>query len=269
MRKRSEIDGFRPEGILLKSIGIRRYSDRDLDAIISASSASLPLGQLQVQLPRWWSDLGSVSLTRRQALAVQLEIAAALYFRDREWAKAPSPSQLRARFEKINASAAALMRTLGLGTRNRSNADLIPFAILSRLRLHAAFPSSNGHDRVRDAVSSIKTIYEWTERELWMARARTAGELVNKGDKPFNEFLMRLGTIWSEVFEQKPRVSFIGGNSSKRHRPCGPFFAFVASSLEPLKLSSKQTGAMSLGDRLDRLFGPKKKRRPKHLATSL
>lgn len=269
MGKRPEIEDFRPDGILLRSIDNRRYSDADIEAIIVACSTKLPEDKQEIPLPRWWSDQGLVTLTRREALATRLEIAAALYARDREWAKAPNPTRLKARFRKVETSAAALLKTLGLGTRNRSNPDLIPHALLSRFRNHATFLDGNGTDRVREIVSGVKIIHDWAQRELWMAKMRPAAKLVNKGDKPFNDFLLRLGKIWSETFVQKPRVSFIGGNSSNKHQPCGPFFAFVRASLGPLKLPSKLTAASSLGDRLDRLFGPKKKRRPKHLATSL
>jgi len=269
MGKRPEIEDFRPEGILLSSIDNRLYSDADINAIIVACSTKLPEGKQKIKLPRWRSDQVAVTLTRREALATRLEIAAARYTRDVEWAKAPNPSQLKARFKKIQTAAAALLKTLGLGTRNRSNPDLIPHALLSRFRHHPMFLAGNGTDRVREIVSGVKMIYDWAERELWMAKTRPAAKLVNKGDKPFNDLLLRLGKIWSETFELKPRVSFIGGNSSNKGQPCGPFFAFVKASLGHLKLPSRLTAASSLGDRLDRLFGPKMKRRPKHVATPL
>ncbi len=221
--KRPEIEDFKPEGILLRSIGNRRYSDDDLDSIIAACSTRLPEGQIRIKLPRWWSNAAKnlVKMTRREALAAKLEIAAALYFRDREWAKAPTPSQLRVRFRRIKASAAALLKTLGLGTRTHSNPDLIPYAILSRLRLHAGFRGGSGDVRLREAVIAIKSIHEWTERELWMAKAHPPAKLVNKGDKSFNDFLKALGGVWQEAFGRKARISFISGNSPNKGNPCG------------------------------------------------
>ena len=91
MGKRPEIEDFRPEGILLRSIDNRRYSDADIDAIIVACSTKLPQHKQKVKLPRWWSDQRAVTLTRREALATRLEIAATWYARDREWAKVTLP----------------------------------------------------------------------------------------------------------------------------------------------------------------------------------
>jgi hypothetical protein len=192
-------------------------------------------------------------LAPREALAARLEIATAIFLRDYEWEKKPTPSRLRDELEAIRAAAAALLATLGLGTKHRSNPDLIPYAILSVLRQQAGFMKPDGNARVREAVAGIKNLNDWVERELWNMQVPSDSPPRNKGDRAFNRLLAGLAEIWRDCFCREIDISLVSGNSRTKGRAAGDFFPFVRSCLAQLDLPERLTSERSLAARIIRL----------------
>jgi len=262
-----KIEDFRPEGILARSISERRYNVADI-ARITQIRPKIDLDErIEIELPVWWRgdrpERYHVSI--RDALAERLEIAAALFFRDDMWAKKPSANKVAGRISQIKSSSGELLRTLGLGTKSRSNPSLIPYSLMSRLALHAGF-GRDGTEKVKAAASEIKKLHDWAERELWLMDARAKGEkranggVKYAGDTAFNAFLLELGEIWKTVLGGTARVSFIGEGSKHKGKPCGEFFKFIAACLSPLQIEKKLQSDRALGSRLRRLFNQSKGR---------
>lgn len=234
-----------------------------VEKILDAASSSLKAEEAMVVSPFAGHEPRSQLLAPRAALAARLEIATAIFLRDYEWEKKPTASQLRDRLEAIRAAAAALLKTLGLGIKHRSNPDLIPYAILSALRQHAGFMKPNGDDRVRAAVTGIKDLNEWIERELWnmetyrlsrpMQKPSRGPQSTNKGDRAFNKLLGALAGIWRDLFGRTIDTNLVSGNAQTKGRATGDFFRFVSACLAPLDLPERLTAERSLATRLIRL----------------
>jgi len=259
-RKPGAIENFRPQGILSKSVGKQRYSREDIEAIARAAPIADISASLTISLSPWWRGERPEEFTSSvlEVLRERMEIAAALYFRDDMWTKQPTPGELAVKFTEIKNCAKNLLAALGLGTKSHSNPSLIPYSILSRLGVNAG-GGVDAHQRVKTVAAQVKTLHDWAERELWAAKGRPKADLQFAGDQAFNDFLQELGDIWTTVLSGKARLSVIGGNSSRKGQPCGPFFEFMKACLAPLDVDPRLKTPASLGARLRRLFNKKKK----------
>jgi len=259
-QKTGAIDEFMPQGILSKSVGMRRYSAEDIEAIARAAPTADSHDSLTISLPSWWRGERPAEYTGSvlEVLRERMEIAAALYFRNDMWTKQPTPAELAARFNEIKDCAKNLLAALGLGTKSHSNPSLLPYSVLSRLSVHAG-GGMDAPERVRTVAAQVKSLHDWAERELWVAKGRPKAKFEFAGDEALNDFLRELGDIWTTILSGKARVSVIGGNSSRKGQPCGPFFEFMKACLAPLDLDPRLKTPASLGARLRRLFNKKKK----------
>lgn len=259
-RKTGAIEEFKPQGILSKGVGKRRYSAEDIEAIARTAPIADMSGSLTIALPSWWRGERPEKFTSSvlEVLRDRMEIAAALYFRDDMWTRQPTPTELTAKFNEIKDSAKNLLAALGLGAKSHSNPSLLPYSVLSRLSVHAG-GGMDAHKRVRTAAAQVKDLHDWAERELWAAKGRPKAKFEFAGDEALNDFLRELGDIWTTVLSGKARLSVIGGNSSRKGQPCGPFFEFMTASLAPLDVDPRLKTPAGLGARLRRLFNKKKK----------
>lgn len=262
-RKPTPVESFKPEGILLASIEVRRYSGRTVDTVLRPYFGNLLDEKIQIELPEWWRGSGRKRrrLTRRNAVLTQLEIAAALLPRDQMWMNQPRRSDVIQRLEEVKAATVNLLHSLGLGVKHMSNSKLIPYALRSRLLLYAGLTSAKAPERLEAVVHGIKDLHGWIERDLRTLLHYPTIKLTHKGDKAFNSFLQRLGDVWLEILGKRPRINFVGGNSRNEGQPCGPFFAFIELALAPLALPERLTRRKALGSRLARLFNRKRGRK--------
>jgi len=258
-RKPGAIDEFKPQGILAKSVGKRRYSAEDIEAIARAAPTADLSASLTISLPAYWRGERPEEFTGSvlEVLRERMEIAAAFYFRNEMWTKQPNPAELKAKFIEIKDCAKNLLAALGLGTKSHSNPSLLPYSVLSRLSIHAG-GGMDAPERVRTVAAQVKSLHDWAERELWAAKVRPKAKFEFAGDEALNDFLRELGDIWTTVLSGKARVSVIGGNSSRKGQPCGPFFEFMKACLAPLDVDRRLKTPASLGARLRRLFNKKK-----------
>lgn len=250
---RPRIEDFKPDGVLSNALRESRYPPQVISSIIEASSSQLQRSWVTVRTPILGADPPVRSLPPRQALAANLEFATAIFIRDAEWEKKPTPSQMQRQLEAIRTTAIELLKALGLGAKHRSNPDLIPHAILAVLRQHAGFMNANGSARVRDAIKGIKDLHDWIERELWNMQVRERTPLKNRGDRAFNRLLESLAGIWRDSFGRAIDTSLVSGNAQSRGRVAGNFFPFVTACLAPLELPDRLREERSLATRLIRL----------------
>ena len=250
---RPKVGDFQPRGILANSLQQRRYPPGVVEQVIAASSSLPRSDDVLVMSPFAGDEPRCRQLPPREALAAKLEIATAIFLRDYEWEKRPTASQLRDEMKEISAAATALLKSVGLGTKHRSNPDLIPDAILSVLRQHAGFMHADGETRVLEAITSIKNLHEWVERELWNMEGHPPSRATHKGDRAFNKLLTALAEVWRDIFGRKLDTSLVSGNARTKGRAAGDFFQFVSACLAPLNLPERLTSEFSLATRLIRL----------------
>jgi hypothetical protein len=258
-RKTGAVQTFRPEAILVTSVGTQRYLAEEIEAIARTAPSANLSASLTISLPSWWRRERPEQITTSvlEGVRERLEIAAALYFRDDMWTKQPTPAELTVKFNEIKDHAKTLLAALGLGTKSHSDPSLLPYSVLSRLSIHAG-GGMDAAQRVRTAAAQVKNLHDWAERELWAAKARPKAKFEFVGDEAFNDFLRELADIWTTLLSGKARVSAIGGNSSRKGQACGPFFEFMKACLAPLDVEPRLKTPARLGARLRRLFNKKK-----------
>ena len=246
------VSDFKPTGI---AIDHRYYSDRDIQAIISAAGG-LPQGKVEHEsASKDGKRLITKTVERQKALEARLERAAQTWAVDAQFPTKPTDTELSGSFAAIEAAAGKLLKALQLSPQPDPSDPLAPMPAALRFDIHkparrrkggfdwdqeadrlGGFPEWTGDGLLAECVRGVYRLRDWARDEAIRIKPKKPTPHTERhgAAAALNELIESLVSIWVEIFEQKTRTSVGAPGTANEGQAIGPLVRFLKTCLKPL-----------------------------------
>lgn len=246
-----------------RSVDQRFYSKNQIGKIIAAGGG-LPDGDIEhKRRPDGASDLLTVRVPRREALAERLERTASAWHFEKQRQSKPTAKKQANAYKAIQTASADLLTALQLSANEHSPdilAEMPPALRDGGLRAFAGkeaerlggLPLHSGEGLLRDAVLGVHRLRRWAEAGERLKRRHPLTPRGRPTDAALNSLFTGLLGIWVEVFGGLHTVTNpTTGDSAGR--PEGPFIDFMTACMAPL-LHDEAPSPTAIYDRVQNLL---------------